>query len=70
MDVMVILGLVQKGLSVAEAIYEAGKNAAPAIAAIKDLVTGAQEGTVSDEQLAQTEALLDQMLADFNLDIA
>jgi len=69
MDIVAILALVQKGLSVAEAIYEAGKDAAPAIVAIKDLVTGAQNGTVTDEQMAQTEALLDGMIADFNTSI-
>ena len=44
MDIVAILALIQKGLTVAAAIYEAGKNAAPAIQAISALVTGAQEG--------------------------
>lgn len=70
MDILAILALVQKGLTVAEAIYAAGKNAAPAIQALSALVTGAQKGDVSDDDLARTEALLDQMVADFNLDIA
>lgn len=69
MDIVAILALVQKGLSVAAAIYEAGKNAAPAIQAISNLVTGAQKGTVTDEEITSTEALLDQLIADFNLDI-
>ena len=70
MDVMAILALVQKGLSIVEAIYEAGKDAAPAIIALKDLITGAQNDTITDEQIAGIEALLDQMISDFNLDIA
>jgi hypothetical protein len=69
MDIAAILALVQKGLSVASAIYEAGKNAAPAIQAISALVTGAQKGTVTDEEIAATEALLDQLIADFNVEI-
>lgn len=69
MDIVAILALIQKGLTVAAAIYEAGKNAAPAIQAISALVTGAQEGKVTEEQIAQTEALLDAMISDFNTEI-
>lgn len=66
MDYLAILTLIQKGLTVAQAIYDAGKDAAPAIQAISALVTGAQNGTVTDDELTQTEALLDSMIQDFN----
>lgn len=69
MDITAILTLVAKGISVIEALYEAGQTAAPALTALKDLVTGAQQGTVTDDQLTQTEALLDQLIDQFNLDI-
>lgn len=69
MDIIAILGLVAKGLTVAQALYEAGQQAAPAIVALKNLVTGAQNGTVTNDELEKTEALLDKMIEDFNLDI-
>ena len=69
MDISAILALIAKGISIVEALYEAGQSAAPAFEALKNLITGAQEGTVTDQQLTETEALLDQMIADFNLDI-
>jgi uncharacterized iron-regulated protein len=69
MDYVAILALVQKGLSVAMAIYEAGKDAAPAVKAIKDIITGVQEDSLTDAQVAETEAILDAMIAEFNLEM-
>lgn len=69
MDIAAVLALIGKGITVIETLYEAGEAAAPAIEALKNLVTGAQNGTVTDDQLTQTEALLDQMIADFNSDL-
>ncbi len=69
MDIVAILALVAKGISVAEALYTAGQEATPAFNALKDLITGAQKGAVSDTDLAKTEALLDSMIDDFNLDL-
>lgn len=66
MDVMAVLALIQKGLSVAEIIIEAGADAAPAIKALIALAAGAQAGTVTPEQVTETEALLDKLIADFN----
>lgn len=66
MDIVAVLALISKGITVAEALYTAGEEAAPAFTALKNLVTGAQAGTVTDEELGKTEALLDQMMADFN----
>lgn len=69
MDYAAIFDLIAKGLTVVDALMTAGQQAAPAIKAISGIVTGAQQGTVTDDQLTQTEALLDQMISDFNLDI-
>lgn len=69
MDIMAILALVLKGVSVVEAVVAAGQEAAPAITAIKDLITGAQNGSVTQAQLDSTEATLDAMIDDFNLDL-
>lgn len=66
MDVMAIMALIQKGLSVAEIIIEAGRDAAPAIKALIALAAGAQQGTVTQEQVDDTEALLDRLIAEFN----
>lgn len=69
MDIMAILALVLKGVSVVEAVIAAGQSAAPAITVIRDLITGAQTGAVTQAQLDATEATLDSMIDDFNLDL-
>lgn len=70
MDIAAILALVEKGMTIVSAIIAAGENAAPAIAAISSLVTGAKNGTVTDAQLDATEKLLDDQIDQFDLDIA
>lgn len=69
MEAAAIFAIIAKGLSVIGTLISVGQEAAPAIEALVNLVKGAQAGTVTDDQLAQTEALLDQMIADFNQDI-
>lgn len=69
MDMTAVLALIQKGLTVIGALLAAGQSAEPAIAALVKFVTGAQQGKVTPEQLAQTDALLDQQIASFNLDM-
>jgi hypothetical protein len=66
MDIAAILDLIVKGLGVISTLVAVGENVAPAIKVMTDLVTGAQAGTVTDEQLAATEKVLDDMIADFN----
>jgi len=66
MDVGAILELIVKGLGVVSTLVAVGTDAAPAIKVLVDLATGAKNGTVTDEQLAATEATLDSMIADFN----
>jgi hypothetical protein len=67
MDVMAILDLIAKGVTVANSLIEAGQKAGPALDVILNLVTGAKTGTVTDEQLSQAEAILDGLINDFNL---
>lgn len=66
MDVSAILALILKGIGIIQTLVSVGQDVAPAIKVITDLITGAQAGTVTDEQLADTEATLDAMIADFN----
>jgi hypothetical protein len=66
MDVAAVLALIGKGVSVIQTLVTVGQDVAPAIKVVSDLVKGAQAGTVSDEELAATEATLDGMIADFN----
>lgn len=69
MNIVAILALIEKGISVAEVLIKAGANAAPAFNALKDLITGAKTGTLTQADIDQTEALLDKLIADFNADI-
>lgn len=70
MDPVLIMDLVLKGLGVVSTLITVGANAMPAIKVISDLVTGAKEGTVTDEQLVQAEATLDALIDDFNKPMA
>ncbi len=67
MDYVAIFGLIEKGLTVIKALYDAEQNAEPAIKATLELVTGAKHGVVTDDQLTATENLLDGLITDFNL---
>jgi hypothetical protein len=67
MDIMSILGLVSKGLAVITTLEQAGQAVAPAIKVVSDLVTGTQNGTVTDQQLTETETALDNLISTFNL---
>ena len=66
MDAAAIMALIVKGLGVVSTLVAVGKDVAPAIKVLVDLATGAQTGTITDEQLSATEATLDGMIADFN----
>lgn len=64
-----IFNAIAKGLSVAEALLEAGQVALPAIKAVQTIVEGSQGGVVTDQDLVQVEATLDEMIAEFNLEL-
>ena len=66
MDVAAVMALIVKGLGVVSTLVAVGKDVVPAIKVLVDLATGVQNGTITDEQLADTEATLDSMIADFN----
>lgn len=66
MDIVAVLALIAKGVGVIDTLVTIGENAAPAIKVVKDLITGAQSGTVTDTELATTEAALDSMISGFN----
>lgn len=70
MDIAAILALVLKGVGVIQTLVSAGQAIEPAVKVVTDLIAGAQSGTVTDDQLAATEATLDGMIADFNTPIA
>jgi hypothetical protein len=67
MDIVKILDLVTKGLNVISTLESVGQSVAPAVKVVADLVTGASAGVVTDQQLADTETILDKMITDFNL---
>lgn len=66
MNIAAVLGLVEKGLGIAHTLIEAGQSAAPAITAIKALVTSAKDGKVTKAEIESTEATLDKLIDDFN----
>lgn len=66
MDPLTIIAMITKGLTIADMAITAGKSAAPIIKAILGLSQAAEDGTVTDEQLAEIEALLDAEIAEFN----
>lgn len=68
MEAAAILALVTKGILIAQALIEAGETAAPAIAAIYNVVTK-DNADVTDADLAVAEAVLDAQIAEFNLEI-
>lgn len=69
MDAVAIFDLVLKGLSVVQSLIEAEQQAEPAIKALIALITGAQKGTITPEELDKTESLLDSLIDDFNLEL-
>lgn len=70
MDFTAILATVTKGLGIATSLITAGRNAMPVITALEDLATASQAGTVTPEQLAETESILDANLDAFNAPLA
>ncbi len=69
MDIMAILALIEKGISVISMLETAGQAIAPAVKVVTDLVSGAKAGTVTLQQLNDTETALDGLIADFNTPI-
>jgi hypothetical protein len=66
MDIAAILALTLKGIEVIKTLVDVGQDIAPAVKVVTDMITGAQAGTITDEQLLSTEDALDKMIEDFN----
>lgn len=66
MDILAIMALIAKGISLVETGIAVGKNVGPAITAIKGLIASFHAGTVTPEELADTEKSLDDMIDEFN----
>lgn len=63
---LAVIALVNKGIDIAQKLYAAGKDAAPALEAIKNL-TSNKEPTQAD--LDATEATLDGLMSELNSDL-
>jgi len=66
MDVAAIFALIAQGLSIAEIALKAGQDVAAIIASLKNVASSAQNGSVTDEQLAEAAAATDAVVAKFN----
>lgn len=69
MEIMAVLALIEKGITIANILIAAGQSAAPALDSIINLVRGTREGAVTQQDLDKTEALLDTLIADFNTEL-
>lgn len=69
MDALAIMNIVLKGISVAQALYSAGKDAAPAWNALAELFKGRKEPP-TQAQMDAADVLLDKLMDDFNAEIA
>jgi hypothetical protein len=66
MDISAILAVIARGIEVAEALVQAGRDVAPALVAIKNL---ASNSNPTQADLDSTEAVLDGLMAEFNSDL-
>lgn len=69
MDALAIMTLVLKGISVAQALVNAGKDAAPAWDALRALFSGTRKGPPTQEAMNNADALLDRLMDEFNAEI-
>lgn len=69
MDVASILALVAKGVTVITALVEAKQPIETAVQAVQNIIAKGRGGTVTDQDLDQTEAVLDAQIDEFNLDL-
>lgn len=69
MDVVSILALVSKGVMVADALIQAGKNAGPAITALMKLIGGNRDTPPTQAEMDEAEAVLDSLIDEFNVEL-
>jgi hypothetical protein len=67
MEAAAILALVEKGITIGSALLAAGMSAAPAFAAIGKLFD--RETAITQSDLDETEAVLDALLDQFNIEL-
>lgn len=67
LDMQNVLDLIQKGVGVIETVVKAGKDAAPAIGIVKNFISGAKQGDMTDAEIMAFEEQLDAMIDDFNV---
>lgn len=68
MDTAAIIALFGKGISVISALIQAGEDATPAIQALMK-VFGGGKTSVTQAELDQTEAVLDALIDDFDVEL-
>jgi len=66
MDVMAILGLISQGLALLPTLVKAGVDISNEIQMLKGLSDGAQDGSVTDDQVQEVQDHLDKLMSDFN----
>lgn len=66
MDLSKILPMLLKGIGVAQVLQNQGQSVGPAYRAIRVLLKKAEAGSVTDDDLAQTESDLDGQMSRFN----
>lgn len=69
MNISGIFSAIEKGMSIISALSAAEKKIEPVVKVVFDLAKNAQTGDVTDQQLADAEAVLDQQIEDFNTPI-
>ena len=66
MDIAGIIGLVFKGIDVAKEVLAVGKDVAPVVKNLVEIVTGVENGTMTDERLLEIANELDRQIEEFN----
>ena len=66
MDPILVLTLIQKGLTLVPILIQAGEEVLPLIQRLTQIAKGGADGTVTVDELTALEADLDAQLADFN----
>lgn len=69
MNYAVVLDLIIKYAQYIPILIDAGASVINLSERLIDLATGAKDGTLTDEQIAEHRAALDEMIADFNAEL-
>jgi hypothetical protein len=69
MDLTVIMAVIEKGLTLIPILIQAGQDVSEVVGKLTTLSQDAQTGGVTQAQLDELEADLDQQIADFNTEM-